>query len=75
MQIFGTPMGSAIPPLFAEIVMDNMENDYLRILKDKYNCSPLFYYRFVDETILFAQKKFIDLVLNFFSSQDNNLLR
>ena len=52
MQIFGTPMGSPISPLFADIVMDDLENDCLRILKDKHNCSPLFYYTFVDDTIL-----------------------
>ena len=50
-----------------------LENDCLRILKDKYNCSALFYHRFVDDTILYVQKQFIDLVLNIFNSQDNNL--
>ena len=73
LQIFGTPVGSPISPLFADIVMDNLENDCLRILKDKHNCPPLFYYRFVDDTILCVQKQFIDLILNIFNSQDNNL--
>ena len=59
--------------LFADIVMDDLENYCLRILKDKHNCSPLFYYRFVNDTILCVQKKFIDLVLNIFNSQDKNL--
>ena len=62
-----------ISPLFADIVMDDLENDCLRILQDKYNCSPLFYYRFVDDTILCVQNKFIDLVLNIFNPQDKNL--
>ena len=53
--------------------MDDLENDCLRILKEKHNCSPLFYYRFVDDTILCVQKKFIDLILNIFNSQDKNL--
>ena len=66
-------MGSPISPLFADIVMDDLENDCLRILEDKHNCSPLFYFRFVDDTILCVQKKFIDLVLNIFNSQDKNL--
>ena len=66
-------MGSPISPLFADIVMDYLENDCLRMLKDKHNCSPLFYYRFVDDTILCVQKQFIDSVLNIFNSQDNNL--
>ena len=73
LQIFGTPMGSPISPLFADIIMDDLENHCLRILKDKNNWSPLFYYRFVDDTILCVRKKFIDLVHNIFNSQDNNL--
>ena len=68
LKIFGTPMGLPILPLFADIIMD-----CLRILKDKHNCSTLFYYWFVDDTILCVQKKFIDLALNIFKSQDNNL--
>ena len=55
----------------------NYKNIYIfiriRILKEKNNCSPLFYYRFVDDTILCVQNKFIDLVLNIFNSQDKNL--
>ena len=56
-QIFGTPMGFPISPLFADMVMDDLESDYLRILKDNHNGSPLFYYRYVDDTILCVQKK------------------
>ena len=55
-QIFGTSMGSPISALFADIVMDELENDCLRILKDKHNCSPSLYYRFIDATILCIQK-------------------
>ena len=73
LQFFGTLMDSPILRLFADIVMDDLENDCLRILKDKHNCSPLFDYRFLDDTILCVQKKFIDLVLNIFNSQDKNL--
>ena len=53
--------------------MNDLENDCLRIFKDKYNCSPLIYYRFVNDTILCVQKKCIDLVIKIFNSQDNNL--
>ena len=66
-------MGSPILPLFADIVMNDLENDCLRILKNKYNCFLLFYYRFVDDTIPCVQEKFIELVLNIFYLQDNNL--
>ena len=33
-KIFGTPMGSPISPLFADIFIDDLENDCLQILKD-----------------------------------------
>ena len=65
-------MCSPIPPLFTDIVMDDLDNDCLRIFKDNHNCSPLFYCKFLDDTILCVQNKFIDLLLNIFNSQDNN---
>ena len=65
-------MDSPISPLFADIVMDDLENDCFRILKDKYNCSPSFYYRFVDDYILYVKNKFIDLLLNIFNTHDKN---
>ena len=37
LRIFGTPMGSPISPLFADIVIDDLDNDCLQILKDKHN--------------------------------------
>ena len=56
-KIFGTLMGSPISSLFADMVMDDLESDCLRILKDNRNCSLLFYYRYFDDTILCVQKK------------------
>ena len=52
-QIDGTPMGSPISPLFSDIVMDDLEMYCLRILKD----NPLFYFRYVDDTIMCINKK------------------
>ena len=49
-----------------KIDIDDLENDCLAILKDNYNCSSLFYYRFVDDAILCVRKKYIDLVINIF---------
>ena len=43
-QIFETPMGSPISPLFADIVMDDLETDGLEILKRTHNFSPYFYH-------------------------------
>ena len=42
-QLFGTPMGSPIYPLFADIVMDDLETTCLKLLKEKSDCIPLFY--------------------------------
>ena len=58
--------------LFTDIAIDDLENDCLHISKDKYNCSSLFYYRLLYETILCVQKKFIHLFFKIFNSQDNN---
>ena len=66
-------MGSPISPLFADMVMDDLESDCLRILKDSHNCSFLFYYRYTDDTILCVQKKQIDLIINTFNSYHQNL--
>ena len=41
-QIFGTPMGTPISPLFTDIVMDDLEKTCLDSLKNKYNCTLLF---------------------------------
>ena len=72
-QIEGTPMGSPISPLFADIVMDNLEVYCLHKLKINHNCSPLFYYRYVDDTILCVHKKHVDLIINTFNSYSSNL--
>ena len=66
-------MGSPISPLFAGMVMDDLESDCLRILKDNHKCSLLFYYRYVDDTILCVQRKHIDLIINTFDSYHQNL--
>ena len=39
-QIFGTPMGSPISPLFADIVMEDLETDCLDVLRNKFDCIP-----------------------------------
>lgn len=45
-QLNGTPIGSVISPILAEIVFDDLEHSILR----EYNL--LFYFRYVDDTIL-----------------------
>ena len=72
-QIEGTHMGSPISPLFADIVMNDLEVYCLKKLKTDHNCIPLFYYRYVDDTILCVHKKHVDLIINTFNSYSSNL--
>ena len=72
-QIDGTPMGSPISPLFADIVMDDLETDCLKILKENHDIFPLFYFRYVDDTIMCINKKHINTVINTFNSYYNKL--
>lgn len=55
-KIYGTPMGSLISPLFADIVMDDLETHCLDLLFKKFNCKPVFYYRYVDDSIICIPK-------------------
>ena len=72
-QIDGTPMGSPISPLFADIVMDDLETYCLRSLKENHDVNPLFYFRYVDDTIMCINKTHIDLVLETFNIYNNKL--
>ena len=72
-QVFGTPMGSPISPLFADIVMSDLEENCLNILRNNHNCIPLFYFRYVDDTILCVNKDHVDLVLEVFNNYNNHL--
>ena len=59
-------MGSPVSPLFADMVMDDLENDCLIKLKNKYNCIPLAYYRYVDDTLLIVKKEHVEIGLRVF---------
>lgn len=76
-QIFqqksGSPMGLSLSPLFADIVMDDLETDCLFILKNQHNCIPLFYYRYVDDTLICVKKEDIDIVLSVFNNHNPSL--
>ena len=66
--IFGTPIGSPISPLFADIVMEVLETECLKILIEKHNRIPLFYYRYVDDIILCTKKEQQNTALEVFNS-------
>ena len=72
-QIFGTPMGSPISPLFADMVMEDLETDCLRELKATHDCIPLFYFRYVDDTIVCIKSEQVDTVLQVFNNYNTHL--
>ena len=68
-QIFGTPMGSPISGLFADILMEDLESDCLK----KLYFSPMFYFRNVDDILTFIPFDKIDEILTIFNSYDVRL--
>ncbi|CAB0041369.1 unnamed protein product [Trichogramma brassicae] len=71
-QKYGTPMGSPISQLFADVVMDDLETFCLSELK-KHQCNPIFYFRYVDDTVICVKREHIDLVHKTFNGYDKNL--
>ena len=66
-------MGSPTSPLFADIVMEDCGTECLRILKNEYNTIPLFYFRYVDDTLMCVKRQSIDTILSVFNNYDDNL--
>jgi len=63
-QTFGTPMGSPLSPIVADIVLQDIENKALH----KINKKLQFYYRYVDDILLAAQPNDINTILQLFNS-------
>lgn len=61
-QIFGTLMGSPLSPILADIVMQ--ENEAIKRL----SCDLQFYFRYVDDILLSAPKKYVEDILETFNS-------
>ena len=55
-QIFGSAMANPISPIFADIVIEDMEIGSI----NKLNFKPAFYFRYVDDIILCIPKNIID---------------
>jgi len=68
-QIFGTPMGSPLSPVIADLVLQGLEIVAINNLP-----FPLpFYYRYVDDIILAAPSNSLDTLLRIFNSQHSRL--
>lgn len=66
-------MGSPISPIFAELVMEDLETDCFRILKGKYSIVPFLYGRYVDDSIMCIKESDIQKILLVFNSYDSHL--
>ncbi|XP_043479904.1 uncharacterized protein LOC122509736 [Leptopilina heterotoma] len=66
-------MGSPISAFVSDIVMDDLETECLKELKEKHDCVPLFYFRYVDDTILAVKKEHVNLVVDTFNSYNQKL--
>ena len=58
-QVFGTPMGSSISPIIAEIVMVDLKSEIL----PSFDFVIPWYFRYVDDTILCVPQDKVDIVL------------
>lgn len=68
-QKYGTPMGSPIFGLFADIVMSDLETECLK----KLQFTPVFFFRYVDDIITCISRDRIDEMINIFNSYDERL--
>jgi len=68
-QKFGTPMGSPLSPIIAEIVLQDLEMKALKLV----NIEIPFYHRYVDDIAMAVPRQKINEVLNAFNSMHNRL--
>jgi len=68
-QKFGTPMGSPLSPIIADLVMEYIEERALEGLETEVS----FYYRYVDDIIMAVPQHLINKIVNVFNSQHNRL--
>ncbi len=63
-QIFGVPQGGPLSPVIANIFMVKLENDTFSSLANQ----PIFYRRFIDDTIIISSPSIIKSILDKFNS-------
>jgi len=69
LQTFGTPMGSPLSPIIADVVMQDLEMHCL----NKINCQLTFYFRYVDDILMAASFDKIDQIHNIFNGYHERL--
>jgi len=68
-QIFGTPMGSPLSPVLADMVMQDLEVKAINNL----DFSVPLYYRYVDDILLLTPADKVDIILNSFNNIHDRL--
>lgn len=68
-QIHGTPMGSPCSPIFADMVMIDLEEECIKKLSFK----PLIYFRYVDDILTIIPKNKLSEVMEVFNSYHTKL--
>jgi len=68
-QTYGTPMGSSLSPIIADVVIQDLEIACL----NRINCQLTFYYRYVDDIVMAAPRDKIDLIFKMFNDYHNRL--
>ena len=68
-QAFGTPMGSPISPILADLVLQDLEEEVLK----KFSFSIQAYFQYVDDTFLIIPKNKIKEILKNFNSYHSRL--
>ncbi|XP_025264609.1 uncharacterized protein LOC112637982 [Camponotus floridanus] len=63
-QTFGTPMGSPLSPIIAEITLQDLESKAIATLP----VDLPFYFRYVDDVVLAAPSSMLNTILNTFNS-------
>ena len=67
------PNGSSMSALFGNLVLEDLAIECLNRLKQKYNCEPKCYFRYVNDTFLCIQKRDFDHGFKVFNEYDSNI--
>jgi len=68
-QTYGTPMGSPLSPVIADVVMQDLETTCL----NRINFQLTFYYRYVDDIVMATPSDKIDLIFETFNDYHDRL--
>ncbi|XP_037028013.1 uncharacterized protein LOC119068513 [Bradysia coprophila] len=68
-QIFGSPMGSPVSPVVADLVMEMVEDEAF----NKYKSRTPFYYRYVDDSCTSCPENKMEELLNTFNSINQHI--